>query len=188
MNSPTRLALVITVSMIVVVSLLTVAGVQSTGPTKTAAQDFLVAHQELRGAVLKARSEGYTSTDLLPISLQLHQLDYQPAPLWLSSRPSFYRQLTGQLGQLQIELQGDMNRATQKAQETSQDNLKTAGQAITQGASEGLDQATTSSLQDRLHTLQTAQSGSHTLQDFRRVDGNARQLIADSQALLKAQA
>jgi len=158
----------------------------SNSTTSRAEADYRAKRRALDAGIAAARQQGFTSTDLAPITSAEADLTRADEPWWLTGRPGYYdgladraSRLQGQLGQLERRLLDQARADTGKKVDAGQASIAQARQA-------GAPDPDVQSLQQRLDVAVRGQAAARTIKDYRAADEQARGVAQDAAAVSTA--
>lgn len=178
------LAALVLVALVVAAAILSVQGDRAATQAASASRDQ---QRALQQQLADARTRGYTTSDLAPIVTRLDQVQAEREPMLPWSRADFYRRQAAQVSQLQGSLQGDEAQVLNDARVSASRGVDGARNEIRYDQQVGVDAASLQSLQNRLAVVVQGQQQAAQLADFRKLDAQAGQLVADARAIGKAQ-
>src|SRR5258707_5610018 len=150
-------SMAVKVAAMVAALLVVLGGVGIVYWSSSAAGSAAVAYQAKRRALdtslQAAGQQGYTSTDLAPITARANSLDAGAAPWWLPGRPGYFDGLTAQTGALQGQLTALEQRLLDQARANAARQSDAAKTSITQGQQANAPDPDGQSLQQRLDAV-----------------------------------
>jgi hypothetical protein len=156
----------------------------SNSTASAASADYHHKRQALAAQLTAASQQGYTASDLAPVTSQVSRLDGSTEPWWPPGRPGYFQghaaqasALRSQLSSLEQLLQEQMRTDTTK----QADAARAAIAQVQQANAADLD---VQSLQQRLDAVSRAQGAAHTLKDYRAAAQQAQGVAQDAAALL----
>src|ERR1051326_7484170 len=149
-----------------------------------AANNYHQQRQALTAQLRAASQQGYTSSDVQPITSQESTLDSAAEPWWIPGRPGYSDGLAAQTGDLRAQLTALQRQIFQQAQADSNKDLGTAKNDIAQDQQANAADSDVQALQGRLAQATQAQGAAHTLKDYRAVDKQATSIDTDAKTLL----
>ena len=149
-----------------------------------AAMAYRAERQRLDAGLLKARQDGYTATDLAPITSQEATLEISQKPWFVLGQEPYYNNLTTRTSQLRSELTTLERQVLLQAQADVTRQSSTAKASITQAQQANAADVDVQGLQQRLDAVARAQGAAHTLKDYRAAAQQAQSVAQDAAALL----
>jgi hypothetical protein len=148
-----------------------------------AAMAYRTQRQQLDASLLEARQDGYTATDLAPITSQEATLETSQKPWFVLGEQPYYNNLTTRTSQLRSQLTTLERQVLTGAQAdvTKQSNIARA--SITQAQQANAADVDIHGLQQRLDAVARAQGAAHTLKDYRAAAQQAQSVAQDAGAL-----
>jgi lipoprotein-anchoring transpeptidase ErfK/SrfK len=143
--------------------------------------------QQLSADLQKARHEGYTASDLAPITAAFQSLEAQAAPALPLTRAQFDDQRADRLAALDAELKGRLIQLLGEAKSDATASALSARTGIDESRSLGADDADLAPLQQRLDKLGQTQHAAHSLNEYRAADKEAQTLLSDVNSQAAAQ-
>jgi type II secretory pathway pseudopilin PulG len=161
--------------------------VQSSQHALQAREQAQVQMQAFNQAVQQAKTQGYTQQDLAPITDRAQQIGAMTAPIWFWSRPGFYTDQATSFSQLRGSLAGWEQRLIDDTKVSIAKNVDDAKKETDKDQQAGVDDATLTDLRQRVDEVTKNEQAAKAVTDFRKTEGDSRQLLSDAQAAGKAQ-
>jgi len=149
-----------------------------------AALSYQAKRRALDTSLAAARQQGYTGSDLAPITTQERRLDAGAAPWWLPGRPGYFEGLSTRTGGLQSQLTALERQLVDQARGDVSKQSDSAKTAIAQAQQANAPDPDVQSLQQRLDGVARAQGAAHTLKDYRAADQLALSVSQDAASLV----
>jgi lipoprotein-anchoring transpeptidase ErfK/SrfK len=140
-------------------------------------------HQELDASLLKARQDGYTATDLAPITSQEASLETSQKPWFVLGEEPYYNNLSTRTSQLRSQLTTLERQLLDEARTDSTKQSDAARTSITQAQQANAADLDVQGLQQRLDAVARAQGAAHTLKDYRAAAQQAQSVARDAAAV-----
>src|SRR5215471_1302919 len=167
--------------------LLVVGGVGVVIWANTAANQAAAAYrtqrQELDASLLKARQEGYTASDLAPITSQEARLETSQKPWFVLGEEPYYNSLSTRTSQLRIQLTTLQQQLLDQARVDVTRKSDAARTSITQAQQANAADVDIQGLQQRLDAVARAQGAAHSLKDYRAAAQMAQSVAQDAAAI-----
>jgi lipoprotein-anchoring transpeptidase ErfK/SrfK len=145
-------------------------------------------YQEKRHALAAelaaASRQGYTASDLAPVTSQVSTLDGATEPWWLPGRRGYFQAQAAQAGALRSQLSSLEQRLKDQARTDAGKQADTARTAIAQAQQANADDLDVQSLQQRLDAVSRAEGAAHTFKDYRAATSQAQSVAQDAATLL----
>jgi len=186
MKTPTRIPVLISVSVLAIAGLGSVPVVAGNAAASRAAVAYHHQHLLLDQELRMAAGQGYTITDLRPITTRLKAVDSAREPWWIPGRSGFYEHEAGAVGQLRRDLKTLKLKLFTDAQSSAAQHIGSAGAAIDEDRRLAAADPDLEALQRRLQDVTMAQGSARTLSDFRTV-GNQAFVVAGDAGMLAIQ-
>jgi hypothetical protein len=156
----------------------------STAATSQAARSYQARRGALDASLATARQQGYTATDLAPVTSRMRGLESTSEPWWLPGRPAYFEgqarlaaDLQGRLGTLERQLQDQARTDASKQADAAKASVAQAQQA-------NAADVDVQSLQQRLDAVARAEGAAHTLKDYRAAAQQAQGAAQDAATLV----
>jgi lipoprotein-anchoring transpeptidase ErfK/SrfK len=150
-----------------------------------AAQTYQAKHQKLDANLRLAGQQGYTNTDLAPITSQEGTLEASKKPWFVPGQVPYYDGLTSRTNQLITQLSTLEKRLLDQAQTDVTKQSDAAKASIAQAQQANASDQDVQSLQQRLDAVSRAQGAAHTLKDYRAAATQAHSVAQDSATLVQ---
>jgi hypothetical protein len=151
--------------------------------TGQAALAYQAKRRALDASLRTAAQQGYTGSDLAPITSQVGTLDPAGEPWWLPGRPGYFDGLAARAADLQAQLRALEQRLMDQARGDAGKQADAARAAIAQDQQAGASDIDIQSLQQRLDAVSRGEGAAHTLKDYRALAQQAQSLAQDAAAL-----
>src|SRR5215831_6983326 len=148
-----------------------------------AAMAYRTQRETLDASLLKARQDGYTATDLAPITSQEATLERSQKPWFVLGEEPYYNDLTTRTSQLRSQLTTLERQLLSQAQADVTRQSSTAKTSITQAQQANAADLDIQGLQQRLDAVARAQGAAHSLKDYRAAAQQAQSVAQDAAAL-----
>lgn len=145
-----------------------------------AAQSYQSKRQALNASLQSARQQGYTSSDLAPVTRKVGLLDAGAAPWFFLGRPAYFDGLATQAGSLQVQLAGLEQHALDQARSDASRDSDAAKTSIAQAQQANAPDPDVLGLQQRLDAVNRGESAAHSIKDYRAVAQQARSVASDA--------
>jgi hypothetical protein len=143
---------------------------------------------DFQKALKQAQEQGYTDSDLQPITDKLTTISGRPEPFWVGDRPGFFREQTLSLQQLRGTLTVQEKLVIAQARTNGQQALGAAKAEIDKDQQLAVDDSALADFQGRYDGLDKSLPTATRLADLRKIGQCADQLTADAQKAGAAQA
>jgi lipoprotein-anchoring transpeptidase ErfK/SrfK len=167
--------------------LLAVVMVEANAATVEASDRYQVEQQKLDTALRQALASGYTHSDLGPVEQQKAQLESAQEPMWVGSRPDWYKQQTSSVDALVTQLR-------QLEATLLDDTRGQAGTSVTFAKSQldrdrslGVDDTSLGTIQGEYDAVVRKQGAAKAIGDYRAVVKDAQKVADDATAVGAAQ-
>src|SRR5258708_9545288 len=140
--------------------------------------------QALATQLAAASQQGYTASDLAPVTSQVGRLDSSSEPWWLPGRAGYFQAQAAQAGALQGQLTAMEQGLKDQARADAGRQTDAIKAAIAQAQQANADDLDVQSLQQRLDAVSRAQGAAHTLKDYRAAASQAQSVAQDAATLL----
>lgn len=184
---PGLIAVVLAIVLIALVLAGAIFLAQTNQATDHAQRGYQAQRQRLDQSVQEARKQGMTAQDLAPITSRQKQVESEAPPQWIGGRPGFYQSQTAALSQLQTGLRERQTQLVSDVKAATGQNFTDVKKSMLKAQQAGVDSASLQSVQQRLDLLIKSEQAATALSDFRTVEGQARQLVSEVDAIATAQ-
>ena len=172
-----------------VVAVVLVAGgvgvaVWANSATNQAAHSYKTKRDKLDASLRTAAQQGYTTTDLAPITSQESTLESSQKPWFPPGQVPYYDNLASRTARLQVQLTALERQLLTEAQAEVAKQSDTAKTSITQAQQANASDQDVQGLQQRLDTVARAQGAAHTLKDYRAAAQQAQSVAQDAAAVV----
>src|SRR5215469_10832419 len=148
-----------------------------------AAAAYRTERLQLDASLLKASQEGYTTTDLAPITSQEARLEASQKPWFVLGEEPYYNSLTTRTRELRSQLTTLQRQVLDQAQAEVTRQSTAARASIAQAQQANAADVDVKGLQQRLDTVARAQGAAHTLKDYRAAAQQAQSVAHDAAAI-----
>jgi lipoprotein-anchoring transpeptidase ErfK/SrfK len=167
--------------------LLVAGGVGVVMWTNTVANQAALAYQakraKLDASLRTAGQQGYTATDLAPITSQEGTLEATQKPWFVLDQEPYYSNLSTRTGQLQSQLTTLEQQVLDQARGEVTKQTSAAQASIAQAQQANASDQDLQGLRQRLDTVARAQGAAHTLKDYRAAGLQAQSVAQDAAAI-----
>jgi len=150
-----------------------------------AARTYQAKRQTLDANLRLAGQQGYTTTDLAPITSQEVTLEASKKPWFVPGQVPYYDGLTSRTNQLITRLSTLKKQLLDQAQTDVNKQSDSAKASIAQAQQANAADQDVQSLQQRLDAVARAQGAAHTLKDYRAADQQAQSVAQDATTLVQ---
>jgi len=170
------------------VAVLVVAGgvgvaVWANSAANQAALTYRTERGKLDAGLRTAGQEGYTTSDLAPITSQENRLQAGQAPWFPPEQVAYYNGLTGRTNQLRSQLTTLEQQLLDQAQTEVTKQSDAAKASISQAQQANASDQDVQGLQQRLDAVARAQGAAHTVKDYRAAATLAVSVARDAAAI-----
>jgi len=142
----------------------------------------------MQKALNQAQEQGYTESDLQPVTDKLASISGRPEPFWVGDRPGFFHEQAVYLQQLRGALGAQEQLVTEQTRTNDQQAIAASKAEIDKDRQLGVDDSALADFQTRYDTLDKSFPTTSRLADLRKIGQTAGQLTADAQKAGAAQA
>ena len=183
MNAPTRARSLIALAALAAVASGVLVVVVGNAAATRAAETYHHARLALDRDIKSAADQGYTPSDLQPISTRVRAVDSSRESWFIPARSGFFDQQTAAVAQLRTELKALERRIFRSVQTSGLQHIAAARDAIDQDGRLDAADSDLEGMQKRLDDIAKAQQSARSLTDFRSVDHQAVAMANDAGAL-----